>query len=106
MKTIVTENSFTEAFRACGRESQFSYHALWALFEHLERLEEDTDTELVLDPIALCCEWSEYPSALEAAKAFGYRDGVDSKDESPIDWLSNRTDCVRVWVDGVIVRNF
>jgi len=106
MKTIVTENSFTEAFRACGRESQFSYHALWALFEHLERLEEDTDTELVLDPIALCCEWAEYPSALDAAKAFGYRDGVDSKDETPIEWLSNRTDCVRVWVDGVIVRNF
>ena len=106
MKTIVTENSFIESFRACGRESQFSYHALRALFEYLERVEEDTDTELVLDPIAICCEWAEYPSALDAAKDYGYLEGVDSKDESPIEWLSNRTDCVRVWENGVIIRNF
>ena len=106
MKTIVTIHSFVEAFRACGQGTQFSYHALRALFEHLERVEEDTDTELTLDPIALCCEWAEYPSALEAAKDYGYLEGVDSKDEFPIEWLMNRTDCVRVWENGVLIRNF
>ena len=106
MKTIVTQYSFVDAFRACGRESQFSSHALRALFEHLERVEEDTDTELELDPIALCCEWAEYPTALDAAKDYGYLEGVDSKDESPIEWLSNRTDVVRVWENGVIIRQF
>jgi hypothetical protein len=106
MKTIVTQYSFTDSFRACGRESQFSSHALRALFEHLERIEEDTDTELTLDPIALCCEWSEYPSALAAATDYGFIDGVDSKDEFPIEWLMNRTDVVQVWENGVIIRNF
>ena len=106
MKIIVTENIFIESFRQCGRESQFSYHALRALFEHIERIEEDTDTELELDPIALCCEWAEYPTALDAAKDYGYLEGVDSKDESPIEWLSNRTDCVRVWENGVLIRQF
>jgi len=106
MKTIITQHSFVEAFRACGRESQFSYHALRALFEHLERVEEDTDTELTLDPIALCCEWAEYPTALAAATDYGFVDGVDSKDEHPIEWIMNRTDCVRVWENGVIIRNF
>ena len=106
MKIIVTQYSFVESFRQCGSESQFSSHALRALFEHLERLEEDTDTELELDPIALCCEWSEYPSALAAATDYGFIDGVDSKDEDPIEWLSNRTDCVRVWENGVLIRNF
>lgn len=106
MKTIVTQYTFVDSFRACGRESQFTSHALRALFEHLERVEEDTDTELELDPIALCCEWAEYPSALEAAKDYGYLEGVDSKDESPIEWLSNRTDVVRVWENGVIIRQF
>ena len=106
MKIIVTQHSFVEAFRAHGRESQFSYPALRALFEHLERVEEDTDTELTLDPIALCCEWAEYATALEAAKDYGYLEGVDSKDEDPIEWLTNRTDCVRVWENGVIIRNF
>jgi hypothetical protein len=106
MKIIVTQYSFVEAFRACGRGTQFSYHALRALFDHLERVEEDTDTEIELDPIALCCEWAEYATALDAAKDYGYLEGVDSKDEDPIEWLTNRTDCVRVWEDGVIIRNF
>ena len=106
MKIIVTQYSFVDAFRAKGRESQFSYHALRALFEHLERVEEDTDTELELDPIALCCEWAEYPTALAAATDYGFIDGVDSKDETPIEWLSNRTDYVRVWENGVLIRNF
>ena len=106
MKIIVTQHSFVEAFRAHGRENQFSYPALRALFEHLERVEEDTDTELEFDPIALCCEWSEYPSALAAATDYGYLEGVDSKDEFPIEWLMNRTDVVRVWENGVLIRNF
>jgi hypothetical protein len=46
MKTIVTQYSFIESFRACGRESQFSRAALFALFEYLEQWEDDTDTEL------------------------------------------------------------
>jgi len=106
MKIIVTQYSFVESFRQCGRDSHFTSHALRALFEHLERVEEDTDTELELDPIALCCEWAEYSTALHAAKAFGYLDGVDSKDETPIEWLSYRTDCVRVWENGVLIRQF
>ena len=106
MKTIVTQYSFVESFRACGRESQFSRTALYALFEYLERFEEDTDTELELDPIALCCEWCEYPSALDAAKAYGFKDGIDSKDESPIEWLQNRTDVIQFWENGVLIRNF
>ena len=106
MKIIITHYSFVESFRACGRGTQFSPDALRALFEHLERVEEDTDTELTLDPIALCCEWSEYPTALAAATDYGYLDVVDSKDETPIEWLSNRTDVVQVWENGVIIRNF
>ena len=106
MKTIVTQYSFIEAFRACGREKQFSNSALYALFEYLERVEEDTDTELELDPVGLCCDWSEYPTALDAAKDYGYREGVDSKDESPLEWLQNRTDVIQFWENGVIVLKF
>jgi hypothetical protein len=106
MKTIVTQYTFIDSFRACGRETQFSLPARRALFEHFEQVEEDSDTEFTLDPVGICCEWTEYPTALEAAKDYGYLEGVDSKDEDPIEWLSNRTDCVRVWENGVIIRNF
>ena len=105
MKTIVTQYSFVDAFRACGRESQFSYHALRALFEYFEAFEDDTGEELELDPIAICCEWQEFETALSGAKAFGFQVGVDSKDESPIEWLENRTQALE-FKDGVVVRVF
>jgi len=38
----------------------FSYEGKIALFEYLERLEEDTGEPIECDPIAFCCEYSEY----------------------------------------------
>ncbi len=105
MKTIVTQYSFIDSFRAHGRENQFSYPALRALFEYFEAFEDDTGEELELDPIAICCEWQEFSTALEGAKAFGFQDGVDSKDETPIEWLENRTQALE-FTDGVVVRVF
>ena len=106
MKTTVSSYQFVEAFRAAGRESQFSRPALFALFEYLEDYEDSCGVELELDPVGICCDWSEYPTALDAAKDFGYREGVDSKDESPLEWLQNRTDVIQFWENGVIVLKF
>ena len=73
MKTIVTEFQFIEAFRLCGRETQFTVPARRALFDHFEQVEEDSDTEFTLDPIGICCEWAEYSSALKAANDYGFK---------------------------------
>lgn len=108
MKTIVTQYSFIESFRACGRENQFSYPAMCALFAHLERWEEDTDTELELDPIAICCEWAEYPSALVAAKEYGFKEvcGNDTDCEpEALDWLRDHTQVVE-FNGGVVIQLF
>jgi hypothetical protein len=105
MKTTVTEFQFVESFRACGRESQFSRDALLALFEYLEEYESSTGTELELDPIAVCCDFAEYPSALEAAKAYGYQESIDSKDETPLEWLQNRTQVIE-FEGGVVIQQF
>ena len=105
MKTTVTSYQFVESFRVCGRETQFSVPALRALFEYLEEYEDFCGTELELDPIGLCCEWAEYPSALEAAKDYGFKDGIDSKDESALEWLENRTQVVE-FTGGVVIQSF
>jgi hypothetical protein len=55
----ITLSDFIDAFRAHGRESQFSYEAKEALFNYLEQLEEDTGEPIELDVIALCCEYQE-----------------------------------------------
>jgi hypothetical protein len=59
MKTIVTESDFRDAFRAMGRNDQFSYEGLGVLFNYLENYEEDTGIELELDVVALCCDYYE-----------------------------------------------
>ena len=105
MKTIVSEYQFVDAFRACGRESQFTVPARRALFEYFERLEEDSDTEIELDPIAVCCDFAEYPSALSAAEAYGFKDGIDSKEESALEWLQNRTQVVE-FEGGIVIQQF
>ena len=105
MKTTVTEFQFIEAFRHAGRESQFSVPARRALFDHFENIEEWTDTEITLDPIGICCEFAEYHSALSAAEAYGFKDGIDSKDESALEWLQNRTQVVE-FDGGIVIQQF
>jgi hypothetical protein len=105
MKTIVTEFQFVEAFRHAGRETQFSVNARRALFAHLEDYEDSTGEELTLDPVAICCEWAEYPSALSAAEAYGFKDGIDSKDETPLEWLRNRTQVIE-FDSGLVIQQF
>ena len=108
MKQIITEYMFVDSFRHAGRESQFSVPARRALFEYLERFEEDTDTELELDPVGICCEWAEYPSALEAAKAYGFDevcgDDTDCETEA-LEWLRDHTQVIE-FNGGVVIQQF
>lgn len=59
MKQSINVYNFRDAFRACGRETQFSYEALGYLFDWLEQYEADAGEEIELDVIALCCDYSE-----------------------------------------------
>jgi hypothetical protein len=102
MKTIVTEFQFVESFRLCGRETQFSVPARRALFEYLEEYENSIAEELTLDPIGLCCEWAEYPSALEAAKAYGFES--EDNDQAEM-WLGRKTTVVQ-FDGGLVIQQF
>ena len=66
MKTIINFSQFVDSFRE-DRKNTFSYDGKKALFEYLEQYEEDTGEEIELDIIALCCEYTEYETALEVA---------------------------------------
>jgi hypothetical protein len=105
MKTIVSEFQFVDSFRHAGREAQFTVNARRALFAHLEDYEDSTGEELTLDPIAVCCDFAEYPSALAASEAYGFKDGIDSKEESALEWLQNRTQVVE-FDGGIVIQQF
>lgn len=71
MKQTINIHQFRDAFQA-QRPNQFSYSALSALFDYLEEFEQDTGDEIEFDVVALCCEWSEYSSAINAAEVYGW----------------------------------
>ena len=60
MFTKINQSMFIDAFRNMGRETQFSYAALVALFQHMVDTEDNCGEEVELDVIALCCEFAEY----------------------------------------------
>jgi hypothetical protein len=59
MYTNITKSEFIGWFQS-HRPNNFSYKGLKALNYYLESLEEDLGEEINFDPIALCCEYTEY----------------------------------------------
>lgn len=105
MKQTVTEYQFVDSFRHAGRESQFSVPARRALFAYLEELEDSCGTEFELDPVGICCEFAEYPSALEAAKAYGLELRGDDDESRALDWLREQTPVVE-FDGGIVIQCF
>ena len=71
MFDTVTRNDFIEWFRKSEqRKNQFTYEGLDALFDHLEEYEEGTGEQIKFDPIALCCEFTEYENIEEYNKNY------------------------------------
>lgn len=110
MKTTVSQSDFHDAFRACDRLENFSYQGRNALFDYLEEYENDTGEEIELDVIGLCCDYSEYPSALEAAKDMSSfepdpEQDEEEQEEEALAYLQDHT-IVIVHDEGVIVESF
>ena len=59
MKKSVSITDFMDAFEII-RPSNFTYEGLECLYNYLIDYERDTNTEIELDVIALCCDYSEY----------------------------------------------
>jgi endo-1,4-beta-mannosidase len=58
MKNTVDLYQFRNEFQSI-RPDNFSYEGLSILFDYLEELESGSDTEMELDVIGLCCDFSE-----------------------------------------------
>lgn len=109
MKQTIDHNDFRDAFRRMDRADQFSREGLKALFDYLEEIEQESGTELELDVIALCCEYSEETYA-DAAEAYGIQidDDSDESDvrQSVLEYLEERTTVVYAGDDAVLFQAF
>ena len=89
--------------------AQWTRAGAYALAEHLEELENDTGEEQELDVVAIRCEFSEYPTAVEAAGEYGWAPEPDEYDDAnesaALSWLHDRTSVI-TFDGGVIISQF
>lgn len=98
MKQIINFSQFVDAFARMDRADNFSYEGKKALFNYLEQYEEDTGSEIELDIIALCCEYTEYKNLEELQE--NYSD-IDSMEE-----LEQHTQVIMINNESFIIQDF
>ena len=96
MKTTINLHDFRRGFEVRER-TNFSYEGLATLFNHFEEMEDDCGIQLEYDPIAICCDYTEYNDWTEFKNDYPDIDDGELKDSSPFLW---------VYGGGFIIINF
>ena len=100
MIDTITEYQFTDWFMK-HRPNNFSYEGTKALFDYLEDLEDSIGEKIEFDPIAFCCEYSEYDNIEECLKEY------DNLEIKTIDDLRDHTQVIEVEDSkAIIIQNF
>lgn len=109
-KTITNDYEFAEwVARSDSYKHNFSFEGAKALQEYLEQLSDELGEDFEFDPIAWCCEYSEYKDFDEFQHETGYtKDGVEHKGYENINSLDELKDNTTVieFDGGIIVRDF
>ena len=111
MKITINESIFKDQFRLYGQSDQFSSNGLTALYDYLEEVyDESTEYEYNLDVVSLCCEYTEYASALDAVYGstnFECEDSLDEdfKESEALKYLQKKTQVI-IFIGGIIIQNF
>ena len=83
MKQTINEFDFKNEFKKI-RPNNFSYDGLTALYDHLIQYEENCDTELEFDPIAYCCEYTEFDSFEDVKKNYDVKTLEELQDKTTV----------------------
>ena len=92
----------------CAKALTHDEFAAWtrsgafALVEYLEQMEDEYETSIEFDPVALRCEYSEYDTAIEAAQAYT---SEFTTEESALEYLENNTTVIN-HSNGILVQDF
>jgi hypothetical protein len=83
MKKTMSEFDFENEFKKI-RPDNFSYDGLKTLYDYLIQHEEDCGTELEFDPIAYCCEFSEYENFKEIKQNYDVKTLEELQDKTTV----------------------
>lgn len=102
----VSFNRFCDSFNG-SYENNFTYEGKRALYDYLEQYAQDLSENIELDPVALCCEYTEYNNFEEFKKDYN---NIETMEE-----LENNTTVIPVnkvgynvikKTDGFIILQF
>ena len=102
MKQSITRADFVGWFWGSDTyKRNFSYEGLNSLFDYFEQLEEEMENEMDFDPIAICCEFSEYENLEEI------KNNYSSVEINNIDDLRYHTNVIEIDdSDKLIIQDF
>ena len=100
MKQYISKYHFTDWFLSSDTyKNNFSYEGLHSLFDYLEQFEEDMGKEMEFDPVAICCEYSEYENLEEIKKNY---DCIENYED-----LENNTSIIEIEnTNRLIIQDF
>jgi len=99
MKQTVNFSDFTDAFRKV-RPENFTYEGLKALFDDLEELDRESEQEMELDVIGLCCDFTEYANLEE------FQADYNAEEYPDMDSIQDSTHVIPVGSEGFIIQAF
>ena len=100
MKQSITRSDFVGWFWGSDTyKRNFSYEGLNSLFDYLEQFEEDIGKEMEFDPVAICCEYSEYENLEEIKNNY---DCIENYED-----LENNTSIIKIEnTDRLIIQDY
>lgn len=102
IKTI-TEWDFVNSFDQVNRATNFSVAGRKALFEMLEEI----DANMELDPIAICCDFTEYGSLEEWKQDYCYEaEDEEDDDDYALDYLRDQTLVLELSNGGLVIQSY
>jgi len=99
MKTTLNFYEFSRWFEQ-NRPNNFSRVGLRGLYDYLEEYEDSTGEEIEFDPIALCCEYTEYDDLEE------FHCSYDPEEYPDKDTIQDYTQLVDLGGENFIIQNF
>jgi len=100
-KTVNTSELYHDLKQTSGYQNNFSYDGAKALMEYLGLLADECDMNIEYDPIAFCCEYSEYSSLEDFNKNYNSAAHFDNWEQ-----IEENTTVIRFGIDQAIVQDF
>ena len=109
VKSYINDAQLYDDLKSMDRDN-FTYEGAKALMGYLNKLAEDCQMNIEYDPIAFCCEYSEYGDALDCVQDRGYdcdfKDCEDQdKEDYALEYLRNNTIVIE-FKSGIIIQDF